>query len=166
MAGPFTAGQKITAAQLNAFCVPLAVIKPGDQSLASSTTLQNDSALFVPVVASATYLFDCYLDYEGGTLGSSDLKWTWAVPAGAALRYCADWLSTGSTVQVGITHKDTDVLAAGTGGAASLFSVRMTGSLVMGVTAGNLQLQWAQNTSNATATIVHAQSRLALWRVT
>ena len=73
------AGQRITAALLNSM-QPQTVIKPTDQSVTSSTTVVNDNDLVSAVLASATYIFTCYLDYEGGTTGSSDLKWVWSVP--------------------------------------------------------------------------------------
>jgi hypothetical protein len=165
MAGPFTAGQRITAAQLNAFCAPVEVIKAADQSVTSSTVLVNDTALVLPVVASATYDFSCYLDYEGGTLGASDLKFQWTVPSGT-LRFWMGFVNTAGTNSAGQTFTDTSVVGIGTNGAASLRGAQMEGSLVVGSTGGSLQLQWAQNMSSATATIVHAQSRVRLWRIT
>jgi len=163
----FQAGQKLTAAALASFAAPLAVIKPSDQSVTSSTVLVNDTALVTPnLVASATYLFWCYLNYEGGTGGSSDIKWQWAAPAGATLRYGLAHVGQANNVDVGNTYQASDIPTGRTQGAGVLSGAIMTGSLVMSTTAGSLQLKWAQNTSNATATIVHAQSTLALWRVT
>lgn len=166
MAGPFQAGQKITAALLNSFCAPLEVIKPSDQSVTSSTVLVNDTALFAAVVASATYDFMLYLDFEGGTLNASDLKFQLTVPAGAALRAQRIYTTTAGAASVSNTITDGVTTVAGTNGAGVLQAALMEGSLVVGATQGNLQLQWAQNTSSATATIVHAQSKLRLWRIT
>jgi len=166
MPGPFQAGQKLTAAALDSFAAPLAVIKPSDQSVTSSTTLVNDTALVVPVVASATYLFDCFLDYEGGTLGAADLKISWSVPAGATLRYDQLYRNTSGNPVTWGEGTNGAGNTMGTGGAGTRFAAIMKGSLVMSSTAGSLQLQWAQSTSSATATIVHAQSFLALWRIT
>jgi hypothetical protein len=161
----FQAGSSITALALDQFCVPQSVIKPADTSRTSTTTLANDPALVLPVLASATYLFDSYLDYEGGTLGSSDLKLQWNVPSGAALRYWLGGLNTSGTNISSNTFTDGAAPALGSGGAAVLKGVLMKGTLVMSSTAGNLQLQWAQNTSSGTATIVHAQSYVTLWRI-
>lgn len=163
-AGLIVAGSRILASVM-AQIAPQAVIKGADQSLASSTTMQNDNALFAAVIANATYLFLCYLDYEGGTQGSSDLKWQWNVPAGGTLRYAEIGNNLSGVVQSPSLAGST-VWSAGTSGAGSLRGVLMAGSLIMSSTAGNIQLQWAQNTSNATPTIVHAQSFLALWRIT
>jgi len=161
----FAAGSRITAALLNEI-QPLNVIKPADQSVTSSTTLVNDNALSLPLaVANATYQFACYLDYEGGTLGSSDIKWTWTVPAGASMRYATTYTNTAGAIQGSITYVASSVPAAGTAGAGNLQALTMTGTLLVGATTGTLQLQWAQHTSSGTATIVHAQSGLSLVRV-
>ena len=162
--GLFTAGTRITAALLNSIA-PLAVIKPSDQSLTSNTTLQNDSALFVPVVASATYLFQFYLDYEGNTGAGNALKAQFTVPAGATLRYGVFRTLSGAASPP-VTFAAASSWQADGGGAGVLEAVSGFGSLVMSSTAGNLQLQWAQGGSTAVATIVHAQSTVTLWRVT
>lgn len=163
-AGLIVAGSRILASVMGQIA-PQAVIKGADQSLASSTTMQNDNALFLPVIANATYLFVCYLDYEGGTRGSSDIKHAWSVPSGGTLRYVKLGNNTSGVAEI-VTLAGATIWPDATNGAGSLQGLLMLGSLIMGSTAGNLQLQWAQNTSSATATIVHAQSLLSLWRVT
>src|SRR5258708_271581 len=94
------AGQRITAGQLNAG-LPVTIVKPSDQSLTSNVTLQNDNALTLPVVVNSTWDFECYLLYEGGTQGSSDLKYQWSAPAGSTLRYQLDGLSSGGVQLAG-----------------------------------------------------------------
>lgn len=158
----FVAGQRLTAAQLNSIA-PAGTIKGADESLASSATLQNDNELFVACVANATYLFRCFLDYEAAaTIG---LKWTWSVPSGT-LRYAATYLAntTGTPPVVGALELGSGTVGAGGNGTGNLMSVLMEGTLVTS-SAMTLTLQWAQNTSSATATIVHAQSSLAVWRM-
>jgi hypothetical protein len=167
MAGPFQAGQKITAAALSSFAAPLAVIKPSDQSVTSSTTLVNDNALFLPVAASATYLFQFYLDWEGLGGSGNGIQGEWAVPAGATLRYQATRIDATNNVIVNLTFKEaTSNWISEGGGAGVLQAVSGLGTLVTGVTTGNLQLKWTQAASSATPTIVHAQSFVALWRIT
>lgn len=157
------AGSRITAA-LIASIAPLEFIKPADQPLTSSTAMQNDTALFLPVAAGATYDFGCYLDYEAAGPGTGDLAWTWALPAGATLRYASGHVNSGAFVFTSYLGSAT-VIASGQG-AGNILAVTMEGSLVTGSTAGTLQLRWAQNTSNATPTIVHAQSKIRLTRIT
>ena len=62
----FTAGSRILAATLDQIA-PLSAVKTSDESVTSSTALQNDNQLYVPLAANAYYAFECYLDDEGGT---------------------------------------------------------------------------------------------------
>lgn len=158
------AGSRILASEVQAVA-PLAAYKSADQPVTSSTVLVNDNALSVSVLASATYHFQCYLDYEGGTGGSADIKWQWTVPSGAVMHYHAAYQGAGGSANVGNTNTASTSIAARTQGAGTLCGTTMTGTLTVSVTAGTLQLQWAQNTSNGTATIVHAGSSLALWQI-
>lgn len=158
------AGNRVTAAQLNAG-LPLTIVKPADEPLTSNATLQNDNDLLVSVAANATYKFDCTLIYEGGTNGASDLKFKWAVPASATLTInIPAYFFTDNTTHGPSYIDQTTTQALGTRGAGVRQSVAMTGSLLVSSTSGTLQLTWAQNTSSATATIVHAQSTLTLQR--
>ncbi|SRR6266581_3187782 len=159
-------GQILTASDVDSWFVPLAAYKTADQSVTSSTTLVNDSELVVAVAASAVYFVRCYLNFEGGTAGSSDLKWGWTVPASATFRYTwAGWNNTGSVARAGDGQTATDTPSSATAGAGNLHGVMMTGTLAVAASAGNMQFKWAQNTSSATSTIVHAQSALVLDRI-
>lgn len=163
--GSIQAGGRITAAMLQGIA-PLAVIKGADESVTSSTTLQFDDALTLPIVANAQYLFDCYLNYEGGTAGSSDMQVVWSVPTLATLRYEPLYTSGGSlNISAGTTVTGSTTLTLATNGAGNLRGASFRGSLIVGSNAGNLSLRWAQNTSSGTATIMHAQSYLTLWQV-
>lgn len=157
-------GQVLAAADVNSWFIPLAAYKTSDQNIASSTTLTNDTVLFVPVAANSFYWFQSVLHYKGGASGASDLKWQWTVPAGATLRYAANYLSTAFTVQVGAEQVAASPNGAGTNGTSNVFTVQMSGHLAVGSTAGNLQLQWAQNTSNGTATTVGTGSAVILMK--
>lgn len=156
-------GQILAANDINQWMVPNAVIKAADQSVTSSTTLVNDTALVLPVLANASYIWSCFLDYEGGAASSSDLIWEWAVPAGAVMRYCATFINNSGNLAQGV-EINTATTIAQSNGAGNLRAVIMQGSLVMSTTAGSMQLQWAQHVSSATATIVHYQSNLTMQR--
>ena len=138
--------------------------KSSDQSVTSSTTLVSDNALFLPVVANATYDFFCYLNYTGGTQGSSDIKLQWTVPPG---RRCASSRSESAPAAAWASGTPTAPRprsALGTQGSGTLCGATMIGTLIMSSTAGTLQMEWAQNSSNATATTVKAQSLLRLYQ--
>ncbi len=162
--GQIAAGARILADTIAAIA-PLCVIKPADESVTSSTVLQDDNALVLPVVADGTYIMVCYLDYEGGTQGSSDLQWEWALPASSTLRYTEIHTGLTGNIAGAATNLGSTIGTAGTDG-GNLRAVLMVGSLLVSSTAGNLQLKWAQNTSDSTPTIVHAQSFLAMWEIT
>jgi len=166
MAPPvYSTGQVLNASDCNNWFVPLASIKTADQSVTSSTTVVNDSELVLSIAANVSYKFDCFLEFEGGAFGTADMKWTWVVPASAFLRYTWQGFAIGGGANAGEVHQATDVVASSSNGAGNLRGVSMQGTLVVGVNAGTLQLKWAQNTSSATTTTMHAQSCMYLYRV-
>lgn len=162
------AGTRVTAALLTSLA-PQSVIKGADETTVSNTSLHNDNALLLPLIASATYIFALYLDFESATTGSGgagDIKWGWSVPSGTKMRYTVMNKTTGGVADDGLTWDETGVPTAGGRGAGVLAGVKLEGTVMAGATAGTLQFRWAQNTSNGTATIVHAQSSLELRRST
>ena len=161
--GQLNAGSRLTADEVRGVA-PLEVIKGADETV-STLTLQNDNALLLSVDANASYDFYAFVDYEGGTLGSSDLKLQFTIPSGASLKYQAVAQGTGGTpVSYGIRTQAT-ANAFGTGGSGVTFGALMSGTLVMGGTAGTLQMQWCQNSGTLTNTTVHAGSSLRLLQV-
>jgi hypothetical protein len=158
------------------FALPLFVRKANDQSISSNTTLQNDSDLFVPVAANASYVFDLLLlAINAGGSAAGDMKYAFTQPSGSSASYAqaaphvnwppavatdfeAEWagksLDTGSptaTTAIGLT--------------TTIFGVHIKGDLVVGANAGTFQLQWAQNSSNASASTVKAGSYMRLQQV-
>lgn len=167
MAPPtWVVGQVLSAADVNNWLVPEAAVKTADQSVTSSITPVNDTELLIALAASVTYTFSLFLDFEGGTQGASDLRWTFTLPAGAFLRYSYANRGTGGGATAGTLSTGTDVNSSGTNGAGNLQGVFGFGTIVVGSTAGTLQLKWAQQTPSATSTIMHAQSCIILQRVT
>ena len=165
MTSSIVTGARIVAAGLRGG-YPQAVIKTVDESVSGSTTLQNDDELFTGVAASSAYLFACYLDYEAGFSGGQGfLQYKWTVPTGATLRFSALGTTVLAAVQAATTQKETTAYTLNGSGAGTLLAASMIGTLVTSATAGILQLQWAQSISSGTATKVHAQSYLALWKI-
>jgi hypothetical protein len=134
--------------------------KTADESVVSSITLQNDDHLVLAVLANREYLVDWSLRIDGATAG--DFKYAFTGPAGATMV----WESMGHGVAdtTNVAQAVTDVAAIGTVvthgtlGVGTTSRVRGGGRLIVGGTAGNLQLQWAQGTSSASATRVFANS--------
>ncbi len=158
-------GQVLTASDVNNWFVPLAAEKGSDQPVTSSTTLVNDSALVIPVAASATYDFDLQLFYKGFTTGSGDIKIAWSLPSGATLVGGGDFIANPLGVtQLFYTQATASIFSA-SNGTANPQPIRTWGTLVTSTTAGNMQLQWAQNTSSGTATTVMTGSVLTAQRI-
>lgn len=157
------AGSRILASQI-VNVAPLAAYKSVDQSVTSSTTLVNDNTLFIPVLASATYDFKLFLNYEGSTQGASDLKFAWTGPTGFGMQYQLNGIQTTGAWTSGFLRGISGG-TLGTNGAGNKFAATMIGTVTTSTTPGTLQFQWAQNTSSGTATIVHATSDLAAWQI-
>jgi hypothetical protein len=164
MAPPtWSVGQVLTADDVNTWLVGKAIDKASDQQVVSSTTLVNDTALVLAVAANATYKFECWLVYIA-TVGA-DIKWTWSVPASAALGYSAIYdAASGGAFGNDDALADTDTPAA-QGSSPTVTAILMKGKLTVAGTAGNFQLKWAQNSSNSSATHVRTTSYITLDRI-
>lgn len=172
-------GETVTAALMNAeirdqFTALRAdtstVQKTADESVTSSTTLQNDNHLLVSVLTSAQYEIIVRLAVNGGASG--DFKMAWTMPAGVT----GQRFSAGPAVSSATSTADTTVRASGLTSSFTTeinYGVFSTGQLsfieetlyvVTAGTAGTVQLQWAQNASSATATTVVAGSYITVRR--
>ena len=156
-------GQVLAASDVNNWFIPLAAYKAGDTSRTTNTTLTPDPDLVVPVSASAVYTFHAFFDYEGAN-AAGFLKWQWTVPAAATLRYAATFVGTGGGININL-YQGTDVVAGYTLGAGNTMAMVHQGTLITAGSAGNITLTWAQNASNGTSTILHAQSSLVMQRI-
>jgi hypothetical protein len=149
------------------------IAKTADETITSSTTLQNDDHLVLPVVANAVYTFDLDLYMIDAGDFTGDFKMTFTCPTGATFDMHGEgahatsftggtssdgeWIGKLATTSAGAT------LAFGVG--TGLTAVRVHGRLVMGGTGGNFQLQWAQNASDASGTTLKAGSFMTMNRV-
>lgn len=142
-----------------------------DQGLTvSNTTLQNITSLVIPVNASGNFQFDLVLFFDGPTGG--DIKFAITGPAGASGWYGGHGPATTVAANVGdgvwgVATALGNSITYGTSGAGTGNSsiVRITGTAETAGTAGNLQVQAAQNTSDAGTTTVRARSRFHVWRI-
>jgi hypothetical protein len=121
--------------------------KPVDQSIASSTTLTNDNDLAIPIVANDSMVIDGYL-HTNTTSNTPMLQLAWTIPAGATMDFNA-WCDE--------TQNDNEVFTFTSSGTAHTLQmpigdicIHFWGVVITGGTAGTIQLQWAQATSNAT----------------
>lgn len=141
------------------------VRKTANETVNTSAALQDDDDLLFAVGASEVWEFECVLWYESAT--TPDLKVAFTCPAAATLWWVLSGLNDTGTQW----NENGTIVGSGTaaalfgGGAASIRSARLRGLLVNSTNAGNLTLQWAQNTSNGSNTIVYANSTLKGYRL-
>lgn len=141
--------------------------KASDQSVAGSTTLQDDDDLAFAVGADEEWYFEIRL--IATTLAAADLKLQITGPAGATGSWGGFYPVVGAAPEVFITN----VPLSSVGAPASLDStddvvaeaVVISGYVVTAGTAGIIQLEWAQDTSNGTATTIHEHSFLVAHRM-
>lgn len=155
------AGSKLRGATLTSLITevrPVPARKTTNQSIVSpgSSTLANDTELFIPVEANAVYKISLIILYNSGT--TPDIKFGLTVPSGATGTWSGIGYDTASTFlnfgPVNITS------ALPFGGLAADREARIDIVLATSSSAGTAQLQWAQNTLNASTTTVYAGSTM------
>lgn len=138
-------------------------------AIVSSTVLVNDTTLVSALPTAGTFHWESIIFYDSSIV--ADFKVAYTVPAGALMRWAGQGPSTAIAAgsvgdgQFGSANASGSALAYGGGGVGTVLMLILKGSVTMGGTAGNLQTQYAQNTSDATSTTVRARSRLEVWRV-
>jgi hypothetical protein len=146
----FVDGQKLTASQMTAL-IPVTAYTVADQALATtSTTLQNVTSMSWTLTASAVYLFDLVFMFNAGI--TPDIKIGWTYPTSTTMAWGGIFPDTGGTysAQAGLTQASTQAI----GGAGAARQARFAGTVTVSSTAGALQLQAAQNTSDASTVSV------------
>ena len=153
----FSAGQKLTASALQRI-VPLAAYKAADEIVNNSSTFQNDDDLFLSLEANAVYEGHLHLLYNSGS--TPDLKYQFTKPSGCTL---VDWsfigYNTGGTLVYGFGGEAISIAGNGSKLVADAWGLITTTS------AGVLQMQWAQNTTNASDSTLMAGSYLLCQRL-
>lgn len=165
----FLAGMKLTAALLRS-AQPQLVRKTADTSKSADTTYADDPHLVFAAEASAVYSMWGWVKYFADP--TPDLKIQFSVPSGCLGEW--GWMmpgattpGTGTTTGYSIRTETNDVTAGRTGyGTGDTQQMTPMGAIFrMNTTPGNIALQWAQNTSNATATTLYTDSWLMFQRI-
>lgn len=138
--------------------------KTSNETVTSSTTMQDDNELFLTVEPNAGYHIDTHLLYSAaGVATTSGWKIGWSAPSGATFDWQpmaktdADAGAASATWWASRVLADTIGIA---GSGASVVTARPSGMLLTSSAGGLLTFRWAQNTSNATGTVVYARSLL------
>lgn len=125
--------------------------KPSDEIVAASTTLQDDNDLFLPIGSGSELWWFRLILLINAPNNAMDVKLGWTVPAGTTMSWGA--MANGTFLVVSTASAPTAVItAAGTSTSGSFNGTWLAefGGVIVGAgTAGNVQLQWAQNTSDA-----------------
>ncbi|HZO70052.1 MAG TPA: hypothetical protein VFB74_34080 [Kribbellaceae bacterium] len=139
----------------------------GDHAGVAASTVLVHSGLALTLDASSTWLVEAMAVYTGVTTG--DIKFGWTVPAGATGTWVPGGITsaaTGSTGAVSLGAKAfSDTAIVGAVDAVTPLVAMIRGIVRMGVTAGAVELDYAQGTSDPTATIMKADSWLRAKRV-
>jgi hypothetical protein len=160
----WSVGQVLASSDVNSWFVPLAVVKPSDTARSSTTSLSNDPALVLPLAGASTYEIRGMIFYTGPTAGSSDIQWKFNMPAGNVGQYFSAHQNLSGVFAGAFQNNWTDTVTANTNGVSTVMCDIIYG-ITRTVSGGNMQLLWAQNTSNATNTTVRAQSFLVAQRI-
>lgn len=146
------------------------VQKSADESVTSSTTLQNDDHLMLASIPVGTWEITGEIFHTGTSASAADIKLAFAFPTGtiswsgiSLLEAWGSGVGAADVAALGVVNVASSPTAAFAFGAVSsqTIPIHIKGHLVNSAT-GTLQLQWAQNTSNATATTVKQGSWIAL----
>lgn len=139
---------------------PTIVNKVNDQTKTANVTLANDSELTFPVAANTKYRFRVVAFFD--TTANADLKFALACPASPTLvRVQRHTIIPAATAlsNIGVlTACGASTALTGTGTTGG--QIELEGIIHNGANAGIVALQWAQNTSDAGASIMRAGSYL------
>lgn len=138
--------------------------KTADTSRVSTAAYADDPDLAATVAASAVYFVEVYGVYQAGATGQ--IKFQMTFPSGTmeagSWHYdpgVDEWAANAS-----ISQASPAAFVAGLTGTGGNLPFRLQGTLVVGTTGGTLALQWAQNVSNGTATILRKGTIMRLTR--
>ncbi|MFJ4926832.1 hypothetical protein [Streptomyces sp. NPDC088736] len=143
----------------------LTAVKPSNETVTSSTTLQNDDHLTATLDANSVYRIYMLLNFGGVTAG--EIKTSWTTPASATgFKSCMGPGSDSTTRDTGATttmrygiHNFTTTVNYGCNDTSLLVHAIEQG-IVTTTTGGTFVLQWAQQASSATGSIMAAGSYL------
>lgn len=145
------------------------VYKSADESLNTSTTLQNDDALLWAVAANERWHFKLMIYATDASNGVADMKIGWSVPASTTMAWASYFAPSGaySGFQPVITTSVpvavfTESTSHSFGTFNGNFMLIYEGVVFVSSTAGTVNFKWAQNTSNGSNLTVKAGSFLEL----
>lgn len=137
------------------------VRKTADETVNNSNVLQNDDELKLAVGIGEAWAVDLYLYFNSGA--TPDIKIDFTGPAGAVFRYTVAYKDTGDSNSITMVGSIGSALAFG--GPTGSAVVHVSGIYIGAAAAGTLQLQWAQNTADASNTKMQKNSCIIAHRL-
>lgn len=128
------------------------IVKEADETVTTSTTLQNDDELLFAVAANEVWQFEGVLSLSAPT--AADFKMSFTGPTGAVGSFVAIYEVLDNAGGI-----PPQALSAALGGTTQWeigqdgVGLRFYGAIHNGANAGNLQLQWAQRVSSGSTTV-------------
>lgn len=165
----WSTSEVVTAAKMRKLSLDY-VTKGSDESVTSSTTLQNDDALAYTVAAAGTYAFEINLAVTSAADAAGDVRIGFTFPTGTMHFFGIGPDVSLASGNIGTGHFGTALSAtSGTtalafGASTTAAAIRVYGQLIATAT-GTLQLQWAQQSSSGSATTVKAGSFMIVRQV-
>ena len=141
------------------------IIKSVDEPLTSSTTLQADNELTFTLSPNKKYVINGGIFATAAT-AQPDIKIAFTVGTGTTMdiAYFAQGGSNRTAELLETSGSESDRIAIPTGNGIAI--IQTFGSVVTGTSTGTLALQWAQFSSNATATKVKQGSYMTVTEAT
>lgn len=169
----WVSSEVVTAAQMNAHvrdnltALNGFVRKTADESVTSSTTLQNDNHLLLTIPAVGTYEFDAYLFGTSAANAAGDLNVGFSFPtgtlhfggAGADATLASSVLGPGNWQ--GSLSATSGTTSHSYGLSTSTLLIHIHGLFIATAT-GTLQLMWSQAVSNANASTIKSGSHMSM----
>lgn len=146
------------------------VLKSADESVTSSTVMQDDNALTYTIPQAGTYVADWWLSVVAASDTNGDIQIQFTFPTGTL--YVQEIghtpaIATGALADVKL-FSESD---ASSPSSARPFGLTATQTLILvrtvlvATASGTLTLQWAQDSSSANATTVKAGSNMTIRQV-
>lgn len=137
----------------------------------SSTVLQNVTNMVATLTGASgsVYAFRGRIFYASSA--TADIRFAFTIPAGASFRWGVCGLATtAAAAGAADVNRETNnisggFLSLGGVGTATVTWADFDGEVTLGGTTGDLQLQAAQNTSDATQSTIQTSSAIEVWRV-
>lgn len=165
----WTTSEVVTAAKMRQVSVDF-VRKTADESVTSSTTLQNDDHLAYTVGATGTYAVDVYLFAVSAANAAGDINVGFSFPTGT-MHWGGSGLdvtlasSVDGTMSAGAHLSATSGTSAHGFGLSTATTLLVVHGLLIATATGTLQFMWCQNSSNANASTVKAGSYMLVRQV-